>query len=905
MTVSKIRGAQASIMALTVALVAPGAALAQDALEEAAESSLEPAGEIIVTGSRVRGEAPVGSTVTTLGRQEIEQSGAVTIDRLIKELPQNFELGVTENSRGQSGGSGNIVYGNTVNLRGIGPYATLVLIDGHRVTYNSRSIDPSVLPSLGVERVEVVADGASAIYGSDAVAGVVNIIPRRTLDGGEVFARAGVSDDGAFHEYSLGAALGKVFERGQIMVAYEHVERSNLSGDDRPFFTSDQRPFGGPDGRTTRCSPGTITTGSGASAVNYAIPVGGVTQATAAQLIPGTRNLCDLQQGQDLFPRQTYNSVNGTARYELTDWLTVSLDAFYSKRSFYRTSPTSTISLTIPQTNAFFVRPAGFTGTGYTINYKLYELPSNDSSGFAESWQITPSVKIKLPYDFEFEALAGYGKTNDISNSYNGLNNGAIAAALASSDPNTALDVYGLGRTNPAVLAGLANQIFLAPTNGRLKTYEARLNGTLFELPGGPVKLATGYERQEFEVALGLARGGPTTPITFRTFNRDVNSVYAEVYIPLFGPGNATPGFERLELNAAVRYDKYSDVGGTTNPKFGVNWMPVHWLKLRGSYGTSFRAPTLPEIYGNSNNLFNQNYSNPNGGTVPGVALSGQNLDLKPETATTWSIGADIDPLPNLRLSVTYWDVNYKNQVLANLSNLAILGTASQYAGTNILFSCPNFVACPAAAAQVQAYINSGIGVVGSFPGGNVNNIAVFVDGRSQNLGVSITRGIDFTATYRAELSPKDVLTFYAGGTYLTDYRVAVTPSAPLIDQLNTIFNPLRFKMRASVTWEHGPITARLLWTHINGYQNTAANPVQNVGAFDPIDLSVNFRIGDPNASGFFDQGMTFGIEVRNLFDQQPPYVNIAPSGNGSGGYDATAADPIGRVVAVSVRKKF
>ena len=101
---------------------------------------------------------------------------------MVKEIPQNFDLGVSENSRGQSGGSGNIVYGNTVNLRGIGPYATLVLIDGHRVTSNSRSVDPSILPSLGVERVEVVADGASAIYGSDAVAGVVNIIPRRNFE---------------------------------------------------------------------------------------------------------------------------------------------------------------------------------------------------------------------------------------------------------------------------------------------------------------------------------------------------------------------------------------------------------------------------------------------------------------------------------------------------------------------------------------------------------------------------------------------------------------------------------------------------------------------------------------------------------------------------------------------------
>ena len=115
-------------------------AMAQDAAQDEPSSA-----EIIVTGSRVRGEAPVGSTVTTLGRKEIEASSAVTVDRMVKEIPQVFDLGVSENSRGQSGGSGNITYGNSVNLRGIGPYATLVMIDGHRVTNNSRSIDPSVI----------------------------------------------------------------------------------------------------------------------------------------------------------------------------------------------------------------------------------------------------------------------------------------------------------------------------------------------------------------------------------------------------------------------------------------------------------------------------------------------------------------------------------------------------------------------------------------------------------------------------------------------------------------------------------------------------------------------------------------------------------------------------------------
>lgn len=887
-------GRALSVLAMGTSLIAlAGPALAQDVPQETTSAA-----DIVVTGSRVRGATPVGSTVTTLGRAEMEASSAVTVDRMIKEIPQVFDLGVSENSRGQSGGSGNITYGNSVNLRGIGPYATLVMIDGHRVTNNSRSIDPSVLPSLGVERVEVVADGASAIYGSDAVAGVVNLIPRRSLDGGEVFARSGISDRGDFNERTLGAAIGKVFSRGQIMVAYEHVERSNLSGDDRDFFTSDQRRFGGGDYRIARCAPGNIN----ANGTTYAIPPGGVTQATAGSLAAGTINRCDELTNQDLMPEQNYDSVNSTGRFDVTDWLSVFYDGFYSKREFYRKSGFSNARLTVPQTNAFFVRPAGFTGTSYTLDYNFRDdVPVNDSFGYAKSWQITPGVRAKLPYGWEAEALFGYGKTNDFSGSYFGINNAALNAALASSNPATAFDPYGLGRTSDAVLSTLANQIFLAPTNGRLKTYEARLNGPLFRLPGGEVKLAAGYERQDFTVALGSARGNPTVPITFRRFGRKVDSLYAELYVPIFGPDNATGGFQRLELNAAVRHDKYSDVGTTTNPKFGINWQPFQALKLRASYGTSFRAPTIPEIYGNSNNLFGQSYQNPAGGApLQGYALSGPNLDLQPETATTWSVGADFEPLPNLRFGVTYWDVKYENQVLANLSNLAILGNEAQYAGTGIILRGAE------AAARVRELVAQGVTLAGgSFPGGDPNNVTLFVDGRSQNLGVSVTRGIDFTGTWNADLGASDKLTVNVSGTYLTKYVVAVTPVAPLIDRKNYIFNPLEFKARASVTWDHGPFSARVLATHVGGYYNNLSNPGQKVDSYTPIDLSLTWRIGDQKADGFFEKGMTLGFEVRNLFDTDPPYVNLAPSGNGSGGYDATASDPIGRLFAVSVRKSF
>lgn len=849
---------------------------------------------IVVTGSRVRGAAPVGSTVISLGRDDINASGAATIDRMLREIPQVFDLGVSENSRGQAGGNGNVAFGNSVNLRGIGPYATLVLIDGHRVISNSRNVDPSVLPSLGVERVEVIADGASAIYGSDAIAGVVNIIPRRSLSGVEVFARYGIADEGDFNEWQVGAAIGHRWDRGQVMLAYEHVFRSALNGTERDFFVNDQRPFGGADYRARTCNPGNIRIGT----TNYAIPPGGVTQATAGQLVAGTVNRCETLNIQDLFPEQEYDSVNGTFTFEATDWLTFFADGFFSRREFARRSGTLTASLNVPQSNAFFVRPAGFTGTSYIVDRAFTEVSGNDFSGHAQNWQITPGVRANPFGDWIVEGIFSYGENDDLSQQLGGVNNAALAAALASSDPATAFDPYGLGRTSPAVLANLFNQIDLRPVVATFIGYEARVNGTLFDLPGGAVKLAVGYEGQENEVGIGSARGNPGTPVTFRNFERRVDSAYAELLVPLFGPGNARPGFERLELDAAVRYDHYSDVGSTTNPKFGVNWSPVRGLTFRGSYGTSFRAPLITQIYGNSFALFGQNYQNPAGGPpLLGFAFSGPNLDIGPEEATTWSVGADV-ALGNFQASLTYFDVDYRNQVETYLGDLAILAREADFAGTGVILRGPE------AAARVIELLNQGVPLArGSFPGGDPNNVTLYVDGRNRNLGTSITRGIDFVAGYRLPTDNAGTFAFNVSGTYLTDYKVSITPTGTLIDRRNTIFQPLKFKARASITWDYDPVRVQLRATHVGGYTNNAVTPSEGVSSYTPIDLSFAWELGE--GSGFFDGGFTFGFEIRNLLDEDPPYVNLALSENGGGGYDPTTTNPIGRMFAFSVRKTW
>ena len=411
-----------------------------------------------------------------------------------------------------------------------------------------------------------------------------------------------------------------------------------------------------------------------------------------------------------------------------------------------------------------------------------------------------------------------------------------------------------------------------------------------------------------------MVLGAGTT--TVRTFNRKVNSGYVEVLFPIVGSANARSGVQDLEFTAALRYDDYSDVGSTTNPKFGLNYTPVDGVKLRASYGTSFRAPTFPEIFGNSTALYIQPYQNPAGaGTIPGYTLgSGPNPDVGPETATTWTIGADFEPLDGLRIGLTYFDIEYKDTISNLLSNLAVLTYANEYAGTDTILKGQ------AAHDRIVDIAANGVGGSGpvafrSGPGGfppgaldcyNGINIpaCVYVDGRSLNLGSTKMNGIDFNLAYRMSVGSADTLMFQADGSYLTTYKVAFTPEGALQDFQNHIFQPLTFKGRGSVGWDHGPFNGQLMVSYIGGYKNDIVIPNEHVKSYMPVDLSFGWQINQ-SFNIEHTQSLTLGFEIRNLFDTDPPYVNSRPGTNGGGGYDATVTNPVGREFIMSLRAKF
>ncbi len=875
-------------------------ATAPTAAQEDGRDADELLEEVVVTGSRMRGvESPVGSAVISIDRDYIDKSNAVAVDQLIREIPQAYNLGVSESSRGQPGGNGNIVYGNSANLRGIGPFSTLVLVDGHRVVTNSRNVDPSLLPTLALERVDVVADGASAVYGSDAIAGVVNLVQRRNVDGGKAIARYGSGDE--YDEHLLGVSWGTTWDNGQFFAAFENGTHANLNGLNRDYFRALQP---GGDYRTPLCDPGNIVV----SGVSYAIPEGGVTSENAGSLVPNTQNLCETLVQQDLLPEQEYNSFSFTSNYRFSDATEVYLDGFYSRRDFDRAVGPAIASLVVPSTNAFFVDPAGTSPASVTVQYNFAnDLPTDDASGHVSRWGLTAGIKQKLPAEWAFDALVSYGENNEVSETYRGLDSRALPGALASGDPNAALDVFGLHRTSDAVLAAISDQVFLVDSDVDFLGVEARVNGPVWDLPGGELQVALGYERQEYTSVPGLARGDPGAPMQcvpcqvagVSELKRDIDSFYGEVLVPVFGSGNAMTGLQSLDLRAAVRYDDYSDVGSTDNWQYGIGWGPTDQITLRASYGESFRAPLFADLYGNSSAMFVEPFVDPTIGGAPrqGVFQSGGNPDLNPETAETWSVGVDweVAALPGTLIRLTYFQIDYENQIAQYLGDRNILQRESEFEGTDIILRDA------AAQARVDELFEQGLTVArGVLP----VPVTLYVDGRPSNLGRSETEGIDFLLRTAWSTDGGSQFTADLSGVYTLDYKVSITPTGTLLDRENVIFNPLRLRARASLFWELNRYSARVVVNHIGAYDNTLASPTQKVDSFSPVDLNAWISFGDPDGTGLAD-GWVLGFQVGNVFDEDPPYVNIAPSGNGSGGYDATASNPVGRLFGISLEKSF
>ena len=868
--------------------------------------------EIEVTGSHIRGSGPGPSPVIVLDRKALEQTGHATLADALNSLPQVFSGMATEGtlSVGADRSGVNATYATGVNLRGLGTGATLVMVNGRRMAGAGAVgdfADVSTIPTAAVDHVDVLLDGASALYGSDAVGGVVNVVLKRSYEGAETRVLAGSGTSGEPGEFQMSQLLGHHWSTGSLLLAYEYEDREHLPSAARPFTrTADLRSLGGSDHRLNISFPGNILRVdpvTNATVVGWAIPLGqnGV-GLRPNDLIAGGVNLSNQDAGVDILPQQHRHSAYLAARQALSDRLEVTADLRYGLRDFSLATGYPITILNVTTANPFFVSPIG--ATSERIQYALGgDLPPSRLGGSEESLGLSLGAEQRLWSDWRLEGYGAYAVETGKVRSRGQLNSIAVNEALGTiaDRPDTAFSTARDGFFNPfsgvagannaAVLAYIGSGYSATQTRDRVYTANLQADGTLLTLPGGPLKVAVGVQaRREQFFRTGQSFLSTVTPVAAATVDadRDVLAGYAELRAPLVSPALARPGLRSLELSLAGRVERYSDFGSTANPKVGVLWSPAEGLNVRASYGKSFRAPNLREL--RDAPTFTTSLLSQGASRVVSLVLSGGNPDLHPETATSWTLGFDAAPsgVPGLTFGSNWFDITYDHRI----AQPARTGLANALSDPTLTSFVQHLN--PAANAQdratIVALLANPAAVASSFP---PESYGAVVDTRYVNTGSLEVRGFDFNAAFRADVGG-DRWRATADASYLYDYIQQVTPTSTPFDTVNQVNFPIKLRGRGALSWGRGAWTSLVAVNYAGAYHDNTGIRLRSQATVD-LQLTV-----DGPESGRWS-GLRAALTIRNLFDRDPPFYNSPLAV----GYDPANADPIGRYVSLQLTRRW
>lgn len=759
--------------------------------EQASEEKPAQLEQVVVTGTNIRGAAPVGSQLITIDRDQIVESGYSTIDQVIQSLPQVFRGGAeSATPDGFNFGSGTLAglnggYGAGINLRGLGATSTLTLLNGRRLVSSSGGtlVDISSIPVSAIDRVEILTDGASAIYGADAVAGVVNIILKNDYDGIETRARYGATTEGGRDEFRLGQSVGESWSGGHALLSVDYLHQQPLTSDERSFTQDVPRPT-------------------------------------------------------DIFPSNHALSLVFSGSQNLSDSLSSDADAIYSKADRYIVSAGSNGSSAAVPTTVTRIDAGG------GLRYNAFG-----------DWYVTTS--------------ATYGREAD--------------------------DIQPLIRSS----AGAPITTDQATTLVQ-RTYgaEFKIDGTLFTLPAGAVQLAAGYSHlyQSYDQVFPFysSRTGVA---------RAVNSEFTEVRIPMVGEKNAVPLVRQLDLSLAVRRDQYSDFGPTTNPKFGIAWTAFEDLRLRGSWGSSFRPPSTGfELQSSqSRSLFVYSTAGTDGVMdIPVAFLSGSKA-LIAETARNFGAGINYTPsyAPRLALDLNYYNISYSNQIttppyFVNTTNPGLAAFLTKYpTPAQLTGVVNNYIANGA------TYLDISNGEFGPNP---LSQTTVLYDDRQLNAASTRIAGFDLSVKYSASLGANQ-LRYTADWTRIDKYAIVANPGALSVSYLNTTGYPASSRARGTVNWSRGPIDGFLAFNYTGSYVDTSSPTRAGVGTYQTVDMSVRFH--SSRSANVAERGWTLGLSVTNFLNAAPPYIYQAQAATPGAHYDGANADPLGRFVAVDITREW
>jgi len=844
--------------------------------------------EVVITGSRLPQTVNNGAQdVAIYTNGLIEQSGRTSIPDFLNTLPSVSIASVEQGFQAAFGST-------TVQLRGLPIGTTLVLIDGRRVqTSGSQAgldfFDLNNIPLAAVERIEVIADGSSAIYGSDAIAGVVNIILKKNLEGLEVSAKYGGAV--GIDEANGSIAWARHWERGGISIVGSYATRSELSNYERSITaSSDFSSFGGPNKNRYFCNPGNvfspdqITPLPGLGGATYAaVPVGfaGTPSIDEFKGTAGSLNRCSIYTGFSEVPASNRTGVFAEAHHDLSTDVVLFAQLMYSHvQQFEYTGYQALVGRpTFQQYTVSPTNPYNPFGTTVGISDLFTSLPRTGELSNADYFRPTLGARGSFFHGWTWEASAW--ESVDFTHATLPLVNAdstAIQNALNSSNPSTALNPFVAGPPGPQALLRSFFKDGHLTFAGRGEAANAFIRGPALHLPAGAVQVVVGGEFDRDVLSSDDIDGTFGPPNTRTDFHRTSYAVFGEARVPVWASHSNEGSRDILAVTVAGRYDHYSDFGTKNTPQFGVELRPLKDLLLRATYSEAFKAPSLFDLHA-------PQVSFP--GTVPDpltgqdaqiTVIQGGNPNLRSQTGQSHTLGFVYSNslIPDLRLSVTHWKVSENNAIQAVPLN-TIVDNPGLFPG-DVVRGPPG-------------------------PNGQPGQIITVFDGEV-NFGRIDVAGFDYSASYDWKSqygvwSP----TIAASETYR--YSSNLTPGSPSVDGTSVAQDTgnwaPRWKGTVALNWHRGAVTAHLAGRYVGRYQDYDSS--REIGNFWLCDANVRVEFGEllspANTSRI---GTYFEAGGINILDRLPQYSNF---GFGFVGYDIAQADIRGRFVYARLGLKW
>ena len=898
-----------------------------------------------VTGSAIkRIDAETALPVQIITREDIQRLGVTSTEQLLKQVTATSTAGQqTVAGTGAGGGQGGTSSVSTISLRGLGQNRTLVLINGRRSAPapGVNAVDIATIPITMIERVEVLKDGASAIYGSDAIAGVVNFILRRDVTGTEVATTVGEptrSGGGLETKYSALSGYGDVdVDRFNVTLGADYERTKPIFGSSRPFARNiDVQNL--LDKTSATAFPANVNVPTATSFVVRSPTYPNCAPSLISPLSVGTCRF-DNAPFDSLQAETKLENVALNGRFKIAESLEGFLETSYTRNETRQTEqPVLINGAAQPAGSPYAIDLHNLYNSQYSQFPRLGVLLFGSTSAAALAPTAAANAYALLPvtspyYPTAFAAANGIAgqplalllrsfptgprKTTDVSQDsrfLTGVRGSGFGwdyevGALYSKDRVTNLltggwtltdqylNLLNTGVINPfgpttsqsalaAANAATFNGVFTSSVTS-IASIDGKATRELFALPGGMAAVATGVEFRRERLNIDpsdankqfLVSGFGSAGVPTGAA-RNIESGYVELNLPVI---------KEIEIDAAARYDHYEAIGKTFNPKGSIRWQPFEELLFRAAIGRGFRAPTLLDLYQPAANGITTNGQRDRircpvvtasiDCNTQFVTIGGGNPALQPEKSRSQTLGFVYEPTKDYSIGVDGFYVSVKDTIRVGFTTAQILGDPVRFSNL----------------------------IIRGAPDGNASGVGPILGlvETQVNAGKTNVSGADIDLKGRVYNTPGDKVTLRLDGTYFTRYDVQNVLDGSYSTVINTPANGgigivLRWRHVATATWEHGPFALTFEHNYQVGYMDTltALQPVtatpRHVGSYTTLDTQLAY-------TGI--KGVKLSIGVKNLADRDPPYTNYG--GGFVGGYDLSYADVRGRFVYGTASYKF